>query len=80
MATITIKIPPNPERVITLPDEKLTEIAALYGVSDNDLGGTKDIPKALSDHLVWIIKRPLLQAKERAAAKSADVSDLITEK
>lgn len=80
MATITIKIPPRTEVVLTLPDDKLQEIAALYGVYPESFGGTVDLPAALADRLVWIIKRPLLQAKKRAAEKNVDVSDFLTEK
>lgn len=77
MATITIKLPLIPDRVITVPDNKLADISKYYGVSAAEYETTAEALAALADNLVWIIKRPVVQGRGTELSANPDISDLI---
>lgn len=89
MATITIKLPLIPDRVITVPNDKLETLSGYYNVNIKtafDLDGNpvtptdKDIANALADAIVKLLKSPIVQGRKHEAMRAAqDISDVMTD-
>lgn len=89
MATITINLPLIPERVITVPNDKLKTLSGYYNVNVKtavNLDGDpvtptdKDIANALADAIVNLLKGPIVQGRKHEAMRAVqDISDVMTD-
>lgn len=89
MATITINLPLIPERVITVPNDKLETLSGYYNVNVKavaDLNGEpvtptdKDVANALADAIVNLLKRPIVRGRKHEAMRALqDISDVMTD-
>jgi len=77
MAKIIIQLPQITNLELTIPDNKLADVAKYYGVQQDDYATPKDAIEAFRDQLVHLIKQPLIKGRRREIA-TPDITDLIT--
>ena len=87
MATITISLPLIPERVMTVPNDKLEELSKYYNVNvsggmdangDSVPATNEEKLTALADAIVTLIKGPVVHGRKHEAMQAiTDISDLI---
>jgi hypothetical protein len=78
MATITISLPLVDTVVITVPNDKLMEVAAYFSVYANTYGTQALAMAAFRDRLVRYIKAPVVRGKRDSVA-DPDMTDIWTE-
>ena len=76
--TILISIPLIGSKTLSVPNDKIEEMAGYLGVTRGDETDA-EFAKRLLDQIVWVIKRPIIQAKARKLSANPDITDVITE-
>jgi hypothetical protein len=64
-AEITLHFDGIPDRVITATNEKLQELAPVYGVDEDDYDTTNEALTVLQSNLAEYIKRPYVHDKNQ---------------
>jgi hypothetical protein len=77
MATITIDFPLINQRVITVPDSRLSEFGTYFGVRQEAYKTNAEAVSAFADIIESMIKMPVISAR-RISSPEPDLSDLVT--